>query len=476
MAQAVSTIRSQCSVRPSRSIVASLWREYLIDAAFPFGLAGAAAMVVFGVWQFATVSARLSAEGAPWWLVTAPLFLAGLAFVAGSRWLIVFALSYKYYRRLSRTRPKSKDFPCVSIMVPAYNEQENIAAAVESLLRLDYPDYEVLVVDDGSTDRTLKIAEAYQGRHGSCSVRVFHKPNGGKWSALNYAFQRSRAELLLCVDADSRLSTNALRVMVAHMTNPQIAAVAGQVCVRNRYKLLTRLQALEYILDNGALRMAQADSGTVCVVAGPLGLYRRTAFEELQLRFDDVSAGSEACPSGPFQPDTFAEDFDLSLSVLSLGGRIVYEPLAVSYTRAPDTSIALMNQRYRWCRGSLQVLRKYFQRGLKLPPGFDRRVLAWVTGTYLFHLLLQPVLFSTGVISLLLLLCRSESPLAVLGFLGMFQAINLFAGIMFVCMLRDSFLALLPLFVYDIYQGFFINFAWVISVIDEIRGGRMRWS
>lgn len=450
------------------------WRDRLIDIVFVPGLLMAGLLFVYAVGQFLKLSTSLLAEGAPWWVALAPLSIAGLAFVAGSRWLILLALSHRFHRRLSHQRPKLDCFPLISILVPAYNEQENIAAAIESLITLDYPNYEVLIVDDGSTDETLKMAQKYDGNHGNCCVRVLHKSNEGKWSALNYGFGRSLSELVLCVDADSILSRDALQAMAAHMTDPGVAGVAGQVCVRNRDKLLTRLQGMEYILANGALRMAQADSSTVLVVPGPIGMFRRTALEEVELRLDN--ADGSVISKGPFQSDTFAEDFDLSLSVLSLGGRIVYEPMAISYTRAPDTPLSLMNQRYRWCRGSLQTLRKYFRRRSKLGFDFNSRVLIWVSGTYLFDLLLQPVLFLASIVSMLLLLWQLESPLTVVGFLALFQVVNLFAGIMYVCMHRDTFSALLPLPIYDFYQGFFINFAWLISVLDEIRGGRMRWT
>ncbi len=134
-------------------------------------------------------------------------------------------------------------WPRVSILVPAYNEGETIEAALESLLEESYPCYEVIVVDDGSSDDTLALARKFEGRHGNCTVRVHSKPNGGKWSALNLAFQRSTGEFVLCVDADSRLAPGSLHRLVARLSDPRVACVAGQVQVRNRVNVLTRLQA-----------------------------------------------------------------------------------------------------------------------------------------------------------------------------------------------------------------------------------------
>src|SRR5215207_5211532 len=173
----------------------------------------------------------------------------------------------------------SHEQPLVSILVPAYNEEETIGSALHSITRLDYPLYEVIVVDDGSEDKTYARAISFAGNHGRCSVRVFKKPNAGKWSALNLAFAKARGDFLLCVDADSRLSRNALRVMVGRCQEPDVSAVSGQVTIRNRHNLLSRLQAFEYVTTNGVLRAALGCLRLVTLVPGPIGLFRRDAME-----------------------------------------------------------------------------------------------------------------------------------------------------------------------------------------------------
>ena len=173
----------------------------------------------------------------------------------------------------------------MSIFVPAYNESENIEAALESLLSLDYPCYEVIVVDDGSTDDTYARALRFAGTHDRCTFHIHRKVNGGKWSAHNFAFRRSVGELVLCLDADSRVDPGSLRRMVVHLADPQIVAVAGQIRVRNRQSLLTRLQAIEYLMGNGCARMAMSLNGTVLIVAGPLGLFRRCVLEDVFLQY-----------------------------------------------------------------------------------------------------------------------------------------------------------------------------------------------
>ena len=115
-----------------------------------------------------------------------------------------------------------------------------------------------------------------------CHVRVFTKPNGGKWSAHNYGLQHASGTLILCIDADSRIEAGALKLMVRHMRDKRVGAVSGQIRVRNRKSLLGLFQAFEYVLANGALRLSQGATGTVMVVPGPIGLFRREALDRVE--------------------------------------------------------------------------------------------------------------------------------------------------------------------------------------------------
>jgi biofilm PGA synthesis N-glycosyltransferase PgaC len=423
--------------------------------------------------------------GGSWWAVAGSAVLTVVFLLTGGRWCCFLILAFLVYRRDRRCPPPTpRHWPLVSVFVPAHNESETIEAALRSLTKLDYPAYEVIVVDDGSTDDTFERARAFAGerrpryeggnRDRGCTVRVFRKPNGGKWSAHNFAFGRSVGELVLCLDADSQVEPQALRLLVARMADPQVGAVAGQIRVRNRVNLLTRLQALEYLIANGALRMAQAHSGTVLVVPGPIGLFRRSVLEEVYLRYGTNPPPGPGHVPGPFEGDTFAEDFDLSVAILSLGHRIVYEPEAVSHTKAPDWAIGLLNQRYRWCRGTVQVLRKYVRRALSHPESRHPRLLAWVA-IYLYELLMIPVAYTTTIGLLTLFLLHGGNMLPLLGWMGAFLLLNLHASALFTLMHRDDLTLLHVLPFFDLYHGFLLNGGWVISMIDEVRGARMRW-
>jgi len=380
-------------------------------------------------------------------------------------------------RRWSFLRPPLEpgSFPKVSILVPCFNESDTIVPALESLLEIDYPHYEIIVIDDGSTDDTRAKAQRYEGVFGRVTVRVFGKPNGGKWSALNFGMQRASAELLLCVDADSRLSHNALRYLTARIHAEGVAVVAGQVRVRNRSKLICQLQALEYQLGNG-VRMAQGLLGMVLVVPGPLGLFRRSAMEEVMIRYGRFdNECSDPTKLGPYEHDTFAEDFDLSMAILALRGKTAYEPRAVSFTKAPDSAFALISQRYRWFRGSFQVLRKFFRRLRAEVITPSPALLAWIGLTYLPDLLLTPVLAPTALVLVLLSLVETALLWPVLAMIaGLLVAQCCIAGF-FLSLHNDSFRLLQVLPLHGPYNAFLLGSAWLISVLDEMRGSAMRW-
>lgn len=412
------------------------------------------------------------------WTVTATAWiLATITGIGGLRWTTLLVLSYgSFHRQRHAATVSLRQWPLVSVFVPAYNESENIEAALQSLLLLDYPRYEVIVVDDGSTDDTFARARQFAGRYDRCTIHVHRKPNGGKWSAHNFAFRHSVGELVLCLDADSRVDPGSLTRMVVHLADPQIAAVAGQIRVRNRQTLLTRLQAMEYLMGNGCARMAMSFHGTVLIVAGPLGLFRRCVLEEVFLQYGRVDRElSDGEVAGPFEGNTFAEDFDLSMAVLSLGGRIRYEPLAVSHTRAPDTMPALFSQRYRWCRGTIQVLRKYFSRAKSRPDICRPRLVLWLGATYLLDLVMLPVIYLCGLGTLLLVTTSQVGGLELLAWAAAMLLVNLNAAAMFVLVQRDHFALLHVLPFYDIYQSFLLTLGWFMALIDEARGVSMRW-
>jgi cellulose synthase/poly-beta-1,6-N-acetylglucosamine synthase-like glycosyltransferase len=234
------------------------------------------------------------------------------------------------------------ELPPVSVIVPAYNEGPVLERAIQSLLRLDYPEYEVLIIDDGSPDNTLATATGLEGVYEGVPIRVFSKPNGGKATALNLGIENSRHPFILCMDADSTVEPQLLRRAIPHFEDPTVGAVAGNVKIENRDRLITRLQALEYIEGLNMPRRAQGFIAAVNIVPGPVGVFRREALSDV----------------GGYDTDTFAEDADLTLKLISSGWKIVYEDQAIAWTQAPERWLDLVQQRYRWTRGILQAIRK----------------------------------------------------------------------------------------------------------------------
>ncbi|NIO36804.1 glycosyltransferase [Candidatus Bathyarchaeota archaeon] len=212
--------------------------------------------------------------------------------------------------------------------------------SAKALLELAYSNKEIIVVDDGSTDRTLEVARNYA--EGDI-VKVVAKPNGGKWDALNAGIKSANGEFVICIDADTLLDQNAIQHLIKHFEDPNVAAVAGNVKVGNRKGILTNLQALEYVVGINLHRRSEAHLKNVTVVPGPIGAFRISVLREI----------------GLFEGDTFAEDADITFRILKAGYKTVFEARAFGYTEAPISMTSLAKQRYRWYRGSLQVLSKH---------------------------------------------------------------------------------------------------------------------
>ncbi|TFG64186.1 MAG: glycosyltransferase [Gemmatimonadales bacterium] len=343
----------------------------------------------------------------------------------------------------------------ISVIVPAYNEATVIGAAIESLLALDYPTYEVIVVDDGSRDDTLAVAARFEG-HADVPVRVFSTPNAGKARALNLGISNARYPFLFCMDSDSTVEPQTLRRAVAHMADEAVGAVAGNVKVLNRTSMLTRLQALEYIEGLNMPRRAQGFIAAVNIVPGPVGLFRREALIDV----------------GGYESDTFAEDADLTLKLIAAGWKIVYEDQAIAWTQAPDHWLDLIQQRYRWTRGILQTLRKRRRLFLKPFPDFP----LWLSALEMaFEAVIWPMMnvFAHLFFALVALLFGMGE--LVLYWWLLLTLLDLGAALVTVSMEEEQ-LWLVPLAV--IYRFFFILFLDVtktFAAIEELFQFGMGW-
>jgi poly-beta-1,6-N-acetyl-D-glucosamine synthase len=406
--------------------------------------------------------------------------LAVLAALMGLRWCVLLIMSYAKIVRGELEAPAlcDEELPFVSILAPAYCEAACVKDALSALVRLDYPAYEVIFVDDGSTDDTYRLALAFAGTHhseyGTCTVRVFTKPNGGKWSAHNFGLRQASGNLILCIDADSRIETGALKLMVRHMRDERVGAVSGQIRVRNRRSLVGLFQAFEYVLANGALRLSQGAAGSVMVVPGPIGLFRRDALQQVQAENEREHRIENEEIRGPYSPLTFAEDFHLSLSMLALGYRVEYEPHAIAHTKAPSTLAVLINQRYRWNRGTMQVVLWFLRRTLRGGQS-PLRVKTWIAALFLLDFFCFPPLYFLLLGSSLLYLFHGGDLASFAAWAAGACVVNVMSGSLYAVAHRDHiFLSLLSPFL-DFYEGILLNCAWLIAIFDQTRGVGMRW-
>ena len=260
------------------------------------------------------------------------------AVLALARTLAVVTLARRQARR---PVPPATYFPSVSVIVPAYNEEVGIAAAVRSLVGGNYPTLEVIVVDDGSTDGTSAVVEALAAD--DPRVRLIHQPNGGKSAALNTGIAAARHDVIVMVDGDTVFEPDTIRYLVAALADPGVGAVAGNTKVGNRKGLLGRWQHIEYVMGCNLDRRMYEALDCIMVVPGAIGAFRREALEQV----------------GGVSTDTLAEDTDLTMAVNRAGWRVAYEARARAWTEVPTTLRQLWRQRYRWAYGTLQAIWKH---------------------------------------------------------------------------------------------------------------------
>jgi cellulose synthase/poly-beta-1,6-N-acetylglucosamine synthase-like glycosyltransferase/peptidoglycan/xylan/chitin deacetylase (PgdA/CDA1 family) len=272
--------------------------------------------------------------------------LMAVALVLAVIRLLVQIVAAQRHVRIAKRRWRERTYEVlepVSVIVPAYNESANIAATVRSLITSDYPYFEVIVVDDGSTDGTADIVE----RMGLVGVRVIRQPNAGKPAALTTGIRAARANLLVLVDGDTVFQPDTIYNLVQGFTDPQVGAIAGNTKVANRKGLLGRWQHLEYVIGFNLDRRLFDLAGCMPTIPGAIGAFRREVLQDV------------ATVSGIVSPDTLAEDTDLTMAVLRAGWKVIYAEHAIAWTEAPSSLRQLWRQRYRWCYGTMQAMWKH---------------------------------------------------------------------------------------------------------------------
>jgi cellulose synthase/poly-beta-1,6-N-acetylglucosamine synthase-like glycosyltransferase/peptidoglycan/xylan/chitin deacetylase (PgdA/CDA1 family)/spore germination protein YaaH len=271
------------------------------------------------------------------------VFFVGDVLMSGRLIIIgICAIIDRLRKRKNYATPEYQ--PRVAVLIPAYNEEKVIVRTIRSVMMSNYRNIRIIVIDDGSKDRTYDVAcEAYPADIASGRLTVLTKENGGKADALNFALERIDEELYVGIDADGVIAHDAITNLVPHFANPKIGAVAGNAKVGNRVNLWTRWQALEYITSQNFERRALDLFDVVMVVPGAIGAWRTAP----------VRAG------GGYHSNTVAEDADLTMNLLEQGYCVIYEDQALAFTEAPVNADGLIRQRFRWSFGILQAIFKH---------------------------------------------------------------------------------------------------------------------
>lgn len=357
-----------------------------------------------GVKRFTTVTAGLASREAAAAANTTPSALArwqghalilatalGHSFVKAMTWTlgIVGALSLlrllllvlfarAHVRRRERFRPgapwlREVNDP-VTILVPAYNEEAGIESTLRSLLASDHPYLQIIVIDDGSTDRTADLAAWL----GDPRIQVIRQRNAGKATALNTGLAHAAYDIVVMIDADTVLEPDAIHRLIQPLAHPAIGAVSGNTKVGNRRGLLGRWQHLEYVFGFNLDRRMFEVLECMPTVPGAIGAFRRDALLGV----------------GGVSEDTLAEDTDLTVAVWRAGWRVVYEESAIAWTEVPTSLRQLWRQRYRWCYGTMQVMWKHRRAMLEVGPAgrFGRRGLTYLALFQVVLPLLAPVI------------------------------------------------------------------------------------
>ena len=259
--------------------------------------------------------------------------------------IVWITTSLNYYFRRERHHNEEPEalaaYPSVSVLIPAYCEEKVIAETLTWATRIDYPNYEVVVVDDCSTDHTREEVMPFvrAGR-----VRLITKSrNEGKAMAMNDALPCLKGEIVLIMDADACPDPQILRWMVPHFASPRVAAVTGNPRVANRLTFLSKLQVIEFTSIVSILRRAQRVWGRILTMSGVVGAFRKSALFDVHL----------------YSPEMATEDIDMTWKLQRAFYDVRYEPNAIVWMKVPLTLRALWKQRRRWAHGLAQVLRRH---------------------------------------------------------------------------------------------------------------------
>jgi cellulose synthase/poly-beta-1,6-N-acetylglucosamine synthase-like glycosyltransferase/spore germination protein YaaH/peptidoglycan/xylan/chitin deacetylase (PgdA/CDA1 family) len=398
------------------------------------------------------------------------LFAAAITLGIGRALLLTGLALVSAWKEARSPRPDIDPNTFVSVLIPAFNEERVIERSVNHVLASERVKLEVIVIDDGSKDRTFEIVERAFGK--DPRVHLIRLENGGKARALNHGLEIARSDIVIALDADTQFEPDTIaRLARWFAAHDRLAAIAGNAKVGNRINIATRWQALEYVTAQNLERRALARLGGMTVVPGAVGAWRKSAIMEV----------------GGYPPDTLAEDQDLTIAVQRAGWNVAYDQSAIAWTEAPQSLRQLARQRFRWAFGTIQCVWKH---KAVMADGWPRG-LAFVglPQTILFQLLfamVSPIIDLALVVNVFSTVTsiHEHGYTAVKGdlrlvalFWLLFAAIDLVAGLIAFALERREQWRLIAWLIPQRFGYRQIMYYVVIkAVVQALRGPRVGWS
>ncbi len=388
---------------------------------------------------------------ARWTTTGLGLLLLFVTALFGARIVLLFGFARRHVRAV-RNRPEEEPLSQgVSVIVPAFNEAVGIERAVRSLAASEHPDFEVIVVDDGSTDGTADIVE----RLNLPRVSVIRQPNGGKPSALNRGLAAAHHDAIVMVDGDTVFEPETITRLVQPLRDPEVGAVSGNTKVGNRRGLIGRWQHIEYVMGFNLDRRLYDQLQCMPTVPGAAGAFRRRALEDI----------------GGISGATLAEDTDMTIAIGRAGWRVVYAGDARAWTEAPSTIRELWRQRFRWSYGTLQAVWKHRSALWSRGEGrIGRRGLPYLLLFQIALPIFAPMIDVFSVYGLVFL-----DPVAILGFWVTFTALQLALGWYAFRLDGESPRSLWAMPLQQFVYRQLMYLVVVESLLSAVRGTRTRW-
>ena len=359
--------------------------------------------------------------------------------------------------------------PTVSVIVPAWNEEVGIIATLQSIIDNTYNDVEIVVVNDGSTDRSRALVDDFiksleSDHHGNNkTVRQHYISNGGKGRALNIGIKKSHGEIIVTMDADSALEKDAIENIVEHFRDERVAAVVGQVRIANtRGRLIGRMQQLEYLFGF-YFKRAHCVIGAEYIYGGACTAFRRS------LTFDSF---------GMFDETNKTEDIEMSMRTKYHGLRSIYAEDVICYTEGASTYAGLINQRLRWKKGRFDTFVRYRRMFFSWTRHHNKPLAWFVLPLALFaelQLILEPI-SATLLITYSLISDEFVSLALSMLFVGISYFVVAFFGVRLSLWERIRLIFLWPLTWLSFYLIVWIEFhALVRSLHMGLRGDELEW-